>query len=70
MLQIFFGTLPQICALTQSCLWVLRNSFNLMTWFLLWHSQSTVWHYIDRCVPLQIMSNQFNLLQVDSNQVV
>jgi hypothetical protein len=26
--------------------------------------------YIDRCVPFQIMSNQLNLLQVDSNQVV
>ena len=26
--------------------------------------------YIDRCVPVQIMSNQLNLPQVDSNQVV
>jgi hypothetical protein len=26
--------------------------------------------YIDRCVPFQIMSNQLNLQQVDSNQVV
>ena len=26
--------------------------------------------YIDRCVPLQIMSNQLNLSQVDSNQGV
>ena len=26
--------------------------------------------YIDRCVPFQIMSNQLNLSQVDSNQVV
>ena len=26
--------------------------------------------YIDRCVPFQIMSNQLNLPQVDSNQVV
>ena len=26
--------------------------------------------YIDRCVPFQIMSNQLNVPQVDSNQVV
>ena len=26
--------------------------------------------YIDRCVPFQIMSNQLNLPQVDSNQVL
>ena len=31
---------------------------------------STVGPYIDTCVPFQIMSNQFNLPQVDSNQVV
>ena len=29
-----------------------------------------IWDLIDRCVPFQIMSNQFNLPQVDSNQVV
>jgi hypothetical protein len=46
------------------------NSFNLMVWFLLWHALSTVGHYIDRCVSFQIMSNQFNLPQMDSNQVV
>ena len=34
-------------------------SFDLMAWVLLW--LSTVGHYIDRCVPLQIMSNQLNL---------
>jgi hypothetical protein len=39
------------------------HSFDLMTWFLLWHALSTVW-------PFQIMSNQFNLWQVDSNYVV
>ena len=27
-------------------------------------------YYIDSCVPFQIMSNQLNLLQVDSIQVV
>jgi hypothetical protein len=29
-----------------------------------------LWPYIDRCVPFQIPSNQLNLPQVDSNQVV
>ena len=28
------------------------NSFDHMAWFLLWHAVSTVWPYIDRCVPL------------------
>ena len=46
------------------------NSFDLMAWFLFWHALSTVGPYIDRCVPFQIMSNQLNLPQVDSNQVV
>jgi hypothetical protein len=46
------------------------KSFDLMAWFLLWHALSTVGPYIDRCVPFQIMSNQLNLPQVDSNQVV
>jgi hypothetical protein len=46
------------------------NSFDLITWFLLWHALSTVGPYIDRCVPFQIMSNQLNIPQVDSNQVV
>ena len=43
------------------------NSFDLMAWFLLWHALSTVKPYLDRCVPFQIMSNQLNLPQVDSN---
>ena len=30
------------------------NSFDLMTWFLLWHALSTVVPYIDRCVHFQI----------------
>jgi hypothetical protein len=46
------------------------NSFDLMAWFLLWHALSTVGPYIDSCVPFQTMSNQLNLPQVDSNQVV
>jgi hypothetical protein len=46
------------------------NSFNLMTWFLLWHALSIVGPSVDRCVPFQIMSNQWNLPPVDSNQDV
>ena len=46
------------------------NSFDLMAWFSLWHALSTVGPYIDRCVSFHIMSNQLNLPQVDSNQVV
>jgi hypothetical protein len=41
-----------------------------MAWILLWHALSTVGLYIDRCVPFQIKSNQLNLPQMDSNQVV
>ena len=44
------------------------NFFDLTAWFLLWHALSTVGPYIDRCVPFQIMSNQLNLPQVDSNR--
>ena len=43
-------------------------SFDPMACFLLWHALSTVGPY--RCMPFQIMSNQLNLPQVDSNQVV
>jgi hypothetical protein len=46
------------------------NSFDLMAWFLLWHALSTLGPYIDRSLPFQIMSNQMNLRQVYSNQVV
>ena len=45
------------------------NSFDLMAWILLGHGLSTVRSYIDRCVPFQIMSNQLNLPQVDSQVV-
>ena len=44
--------------------------FVLMASFLLCHALSTEGPYIDRCVPFQIMFNQLNLPQVDSNQVV
>ena len=65
-LQTVFGTLPPDLYLDT----IPDNSFNLMTWFLLWNTLSTVGSYIDRCVPFQIMSIEFNLPQVDSNQVV
>ena len=34
------------------------------------YALSTVGPYIDSCVPFQIMSNQFNLPQVDTSQVI
>ena len=71
LLQNFFGTLPQICASTQSCLGALRT-ITSTSWlvFFFWHAVSTVGPYVDKCVPFQIMSNQLNVSQVDSNQVV
>ena len=48
----------------------LYRPIDLMAWFLLWHALTTVGPYIDRCVPFQIMSNQWNLPQVDFNQVI
>ena len=45
------------------------NSFNLTACFFTL-SLSTVGLYIDRFVPFQIMSNQLNLPQVDSNWVI
>jgi hypothetical protein len=71
MLQKYLGTLPQICThdaiLSRS---TTDNSFDLMAWFLLCHALSTVGPYIDKCVSFLILSNQFNLPQMDSNQVV
>ncbi len=66
-----FCTLPQICAsntiLSQRST---DTSLNFMAWFVLWYALLTVVPYIDRCVPFQIMSNQLNLAQVDSSQVI
>jgi hypothetical protein len=71
MLQKYFVTLPQICAFdTILSRRSMDNSFDCMAWFLLWDALSTVGPYIDRCVPFQVMSNQFNLPQVDYHQVV
>ena len=36
------------------------SSFDLVAWFLLWYAWSAVKPHIDRCVPFQIMSNQWN----------
>jgi hypothetical protein len=70
MLHTFFGTRPQICASTQSCLGALRTVPS-PTWLgFCSDTLPTVGPYIDRCVPFQIMSNQLNLPQVDSNNVV
>ena len=44
--------------------------FDLMAWFLLWYALSAAKTYLDGCVPFQILSNQLNLPQVDSNQGV
>jgi hypothetical protein len=56
---------PDLCLNTILSRSSMDNSFGLMTWFLLWHAQSTVGPYIDRCVHFQIIYNQFNLPQVD-----
>jgi hypothetical protein len=67
---IFWHPSPDLCLDTILSWTSMDNSFDLMSWFLLWHALSTVKPYIDRCVPFHIMSNQLNLPQVDSNQVV
>ena len=70
MLQKCSGTLPQICASTKSCLRALRT-IPSTSWLGFWSDmQSTVGPYIDMGVPFQIMSNQLNLPQIESNQVV
>ena len=77
---VFLGTLnselffwypsPDLCRDIILSWSAMDSSFDLMAWFYLWHALSTVGPYIERCVPFQIMSNQLNLPQVDSNQVV
>ena len=61
-----FVTLPQICASTQSCLGALRT-LPSTSWFG-FLTRSTVGPYTNSCVPFQIMTNQLNSPQVDSNQ--
>jgi hypothetical protein len=64
-----FGTLPQICAWTQSCLGALRTVTSTSWLGFCSDMHYQLWH-LGRYVLFQIMSNQFNLQQVDSNQVV
>ena len=67
----FFFCLPQICASTQSCLWALQTVPST-SWlgFCSDMHMSAVRPYIDRWVPFQIISNQLNFPQADSNQGV
>ena len=68
--ELFWYPSPDLCLDTILSRSSTDYSFDLKAWFLLWHALSTVGPYIDRRVPFQIMSNQLNLPQVDSNQVV
>ena len=68
--EMFWYPSPDLCLDTIMSQSSTENVFDLMAWFLLWHVHSTVGSYIDRCVPFQIKSNQLNLPQVDSNQLV
>ena len=68
--EMFWYPSPDLCLNTILSRSSTDNSFDLMAWFLLRHLLSTVGPYIDRCVPFQIMSNELNLPQVDSNQFV
>jgi hypothetical protein len=68
--EMFWYPSPDLCLGTILSRSSTNNSFDLMAWFLLWHALSTVGPYIGRFVPFQILSNQLNLPQVDSNQVV
>ena len=68
--EMFWYPSPVLCLDTILSRSSMDSSFYLVAWYLFWHALSTVEPYIDRCVPFQIMSNQLNLPQVDSNQVV
>ena len=68
--EMFCYPSPDLCLDTILSLSSSDNYFDFMAWFLLKHALSTVGPGIDRCVPFQIISNQFNLPQVDSSQVV
>lgn len=60
--------LSQICARPQSCPWALQAVSSTRLVLLLWYTLSAVWPYLHRCAPSQIMSNQSNLPEVNSNQ--
>ena len=63
--ECFWYRSPDLCLDTIQSRSSTDNSFDVMAWFLLWPALLTVRH-----VPFHIMSNQLNLPQVDSNQVV
>ena len=65
MLKKSFGTIHQMCCLTQSCLGALLTipSTSWLGFCSDMHCQ--LWR-----VPFQIMSNQFTLPQVYSNEVI
>ncbi len=67
--QIFLPPSPDLCLDTILSRRSTDNSFDFMAWFELCYV-SSVGPYIDRCVSFQIMSNQLNLPQEDSKQVV
>ena len=68
--DIFWYPSPDLCLYTILSRFSTVNSFDLMAGCWIWHALSTVVPYRDRSVPFQILSNQLNLPQVDSNQVV
>ena len=68
--EMFWCPSPDLCLHTILSRSSRDNSFDLMALFLLQLALSTVGLYIDRCVTFQIMFNQLNVPQVDSNQVV
>ncbi len=68
--EIFLYPSPDLCLNIMLSRRSTDNSFHYMAWFVLWHALLTVGPYINRCLTFQIISNQLNLPQVDSNQVV
>jgi hypothetical protein len=67
--EVFWYPSPDLCFDTILSQTSTDNSFDLMAWFCSdMHCQ--LWDLIkDRCVPFQILSNQLNLPQVESNYV-
>ncbi len=66
--EVFFCSLPQICASIQNCIWPLQAVS--LTSLLSFSSDMHCQQWGLRCVPFQIMSNQFNLPQVDPDKGV
>jgi len=66
-LEIILYPSPDLCLLTILSRSSTGSSLDFIVEFLLWHALSTVGPYIERCVSFQIMCNQLNWPQVDSN---